>query len=157
MDLKKYLNFSIIIVSIWLLDQGTKWFVLNYMEPYKKVVKITSFLNLIHIRNPGLTFGLLADKDDMIQLFLIVFTVIAIVLIICFYFTSKSSAFKMWGCALLIGGAVGNLTDRLLYRNVVDFIDFHLERYHWPAFNIADSSISIGICLILWYFFKEKR
>jgi signal peptidase II len=149
--------FIVIIASVWLLDQITKWLVIEYLEPYQKVIKITPFLNLVPVRNTGVAFGLFAGKGKETQIFLMVFTLIAIVILLYFYFNPNRSGLKTWACGLVIGGAFGNLINRLLYKNVVDFIDCHLGKYHWPVFNIADSAISVGMLLLLWYFYKEKR
>ncbi len=154
---KKYLQLIFISGSVWLLDQLTKWLVINYLERYQRIIKITPFLNLLPVRNTGVAFGLLANKSDEIQVFFIVFALIAIVTVLYFYLTPKSSNLKTWGCGLVIGGAFGNLIDRLLYKNVVDFIDCHLGNYHWPTFNVADSAISIGMFLLFWYFYREKK
>ena len=154
---KRYLQLVFISVSVWLLDQLTKWLVINYLEPYQRIIKITPFLNLIPVRNTGVAFGLFAGKADGIQVFFMIFALIAIATLLYFYFTPRFSSLKTWGCGLVIGGAFGNLIDRLRHKNVVDFIDCHLGNYHWPAFNIADSAISIGMFLLLLYFYREKR
>jgi len=152
----KYIAF-IIAGTVWCLDQITKWFVIRYLEPYKERIEIGPFLNLIHIRNTGIAFGLWAGGNSGKQIFFVIFTLIAIIAILYYLLSqTKFSFLKTWACGFIIGGALGNLTDRIIYGNVVDFIDCHLGRYHWPAFNVADSAITIGIGLLFLQIYREQ-
>ncbi|MDL1956641.1 MAG: signal peptidase II [Candidatus Desulfofervidus auxilii] len=148
--------FFIIIGATLCLDQITKWLVINNIQPYKEIIKINSFLNLVHIRNTGMAFGLFSGKGDLVQVFFIISSLIAVIALSYYHFTSKIFFLKTVACSLIIGGALGNLIDRLFYGNVIDFIDFHIGKYHWPAFNIADSVISIGVFLLFLCFYRER-
>lgn len=113
------------------------------------VLKITSFFNLVLAYNKGAAFSFLAAEGGW-QRYL--FTGISIaVSIFLVYLLRKHATQRMfcWGLALLLGGAVGNLIDRLLYGHVIDFLDFHVGTWHWPAFNVADSAICLGALLFI--------
>lgn len=147
----KYITF-VIAGLIWCLDQITKWLVIKHLEPYKERIEIGPFLNLIHIRNAGIAFGLWAGGN---KLFFITFSLIAVIAILYYlYRKSRLSPLKIWMCGLITGGALGNLTDRIIYGNVVDFIDCHLGRYHWPAFNVADSAVTVGMILLFFQIYQ---
>jgi signal peptidase II len=153
---KKWL-FFITVVTIWLLDQATKLLVNKYIPPYTKTIKITPFLNLVHIRNTGIAFGLWAGGNGGKQIFFIVFSLVAIVFIFYYFWRTLPSFLNNLACGLVLGGALGNLTDRLLYGNVIDFIDCHWRHYHWPAFNVADSAVTIGMFLLALKILKEQN
>lgn len=112
---------------------------------------VDNFFQLTHIRNPGVAFGLFADSgSDMKILFFIAFSGIAIVaILIFFYHTGDEKKMLQTGLILLFSGAIGNLIDRILYQEVIDFLDFYYKNYHWPAFNVADSCITVGVSMIL--------
>ncbi|HSC77458.1 MAG TPA: signal peptidase II, partial [Candidatus Acidoferrales bacterium] len=112
---------------------------------------LPGFFNFTHLQNRGAAFGLFADSDSsLVQTFLIAFSVAALLLVLFLLWRGVSSAWSGWGLGLILGGALGNLIDRLRAGSVVDFLDFHLGRYHWPAFNLADSAVVIGaIALII--------
>ncbi|MCD6319265.1 MAG: signal peptidase II, partial [Candidatus Desulfofervidaceae bacterium] len=142
----------------WCLDQITKWIVIRHLEPYKEKIKIGPLLNIIHIRNSGIAFGLWAGGNSGKQIFFIIFTLVAIMAILYYlYRETRLTLPKTWGCGLIIGGALGNLADRIIYGNVIDFIDCHLGGYHWPAFNIADSAVTIGTILLFFQIYQERR
>jgi len=140
-----------------LLDQATKLLVNKYIPPYAKVIKIMPFLNLVHIRNTGIVFGLWAGGNGGKPIFLIVFSLVVIVVILYYFWRTPPSFLRNLACGLVLGGALGNLTDRLLYGNVIDFIDCHWRHYHWPAFNVADSAVTIGMFLLALKILKEQK
>jgi signal peptidase II len=113
---------------------------------------IPGFLNLVHARNRGVAFSIFADSDSpWLRGALIVFALAAVALFAWFLSTGRAATGAMrWGFALVLAGAAGNLIDRVLYGFVLDFVDVYAGQWHWPAFNVADSAITIGAAMILW-------
>ena len=143
--------FAVIAGLVVVLDQLTKWLVLAKMPLYQSIPVIPGFFNLTHIRNPGGAFGFMAAGSQGVRnlLFLGV-AVLAMGLIVYFYrSTPRTYPYLAAALAGIFGGAVGNLIDRLRFGEVVDFLDFYLGIYHWPAFNVADSAISVGITVFV--------
>lgn len=119
-------------------------------------IEITPFFNLVMVWNKGVSFGLFNDESTYGPILLTLITSI-IVAIVALMFLRASSKIQVLSFALIIGGGLGNIVDRLRFQAVIDFLDFHIFGYHWPAFNLADSSIVIGIfCLILHLLFFDK-
>lgn len=142
------------------LDQLVKVLVTHRLGLFEVVVVIPGLFNLTYIRNPGAAFGLLGELGPNAAL--LIFggaTALAVVALGYLYFsTSAELAWTRWGIALVLGGALGNLIDRIRLREVIDFIDLHWGSYHWPAFNVADSAITIGVVLIvLDTLFRRRR
>ena len=127
-----------------LLDRATQP---GYLRPI-----IPGFLNLVHARNRGVAFSILADSDSLwLRAALILFSLAAIAIFAWLLATGRAgSGATRWGFALVLAGAAGNLIDRILYGFVLDFLDFYLRDWHWPAFNVADSAITIGVALIVF-------
>lgn len=143
---------------IWiLLDQITKLWVLARLE-VGAVVEISSYFNLVHVLNPGAAFSFLANQEGWQRHFLSGIAVIASIIIVLMMKTARGRPFSMWSLACILGGALGNLIDRLMHGAVIDFLDFYWNTYHWPAFNLADVAISIGaIGLIIDELFFNKK
>lgn len=143
--------FVMIAGLVVVLDQITKWLVLAKMPLYHSVVVIPGFFNLTHIRNPGGAFGFMATgSQDIRNLLFVGVAVIAMGLIGYFYRTTpKTYPYLASALAMIFGGAVGNLVDRLRFGEVVDFLDFYVATNHWPAFNVADSAITVGITIFV--------
>ncbi|MBM3375606.1 MAG: lipoprotein signal peptidase [Betaproteobacteria bacterium] len=133
---------------VLLADQATKWLVLQTM-PLGEVIPITGFFNLVHVRNPGAAFSFLADAGGW-QRWLFAFFAIGVsaVLIVMIRKAPDQRLFCL-AAALIIGGAIGNLIDRLVFGEVIDFLDFFWNQWHWPAFNLADSAITIGAVVMI--------
>ena len=142
----------IVAAAVVGLDQALKLFVSSRLHLFEFIVIVPGLFNLTYIRNPGAAFGLLGNIDPTVAF--AVFggaTVVAVVALAYLYFaTSPRMACTRWGIALVLGGAVGNLIDRLRFREVIDFIDIYSGSYHWPSFNLADSAITIGVVFILF-------
>ena len=139
-------------------DQITKALVLAHMPLYQSIAVIPGFFNLTHIHNPGGAFGFLAGQSAEIRkvIFLVVST-LAICLVLWFYEkTPPSHPLLATAFALIFGGAVGNMIDRIRMGKVVDFLDVYIGTLHWPAFNIADSAIFIGICIFVVHLLFKK-
>lgn len=144
---KKYLLFFSLIPLI--VDIITKNIIKSTMDLYSSVPVIDGFFNIVYVLNPGAAFSFLHDMNDSYrQIFFVTVTIIA-VFILFYIFAVEKSKLSITGFALIIGGAVGNLIDRIYIGKVVDFLDFYYSTYHFPAFNVADSCITVGVSLII--------
>jgi signal peptidase II len=140
-----------VMLLVLLLDLWSKRWVLEFAgSPHPQhLYEVASFFNIVLVWNPGVSFGLFPANSAATSLFLIGLTgLLSVALLVWFLFTTN--ALTSLALALIIGGAVGNIIDRLEFGAVVDFLDFHFRGYHWPAFNLADSSIFLGVVLLLF-------
>ncbi|MGQ9688652.1 MAG: signal peptidase II [Desulfobaccales bacterium] len=148
-----------ILVGGVLLDQITKLLVVRSLPVGGEVPVIRGFFSLVHIYNRGAAFGLFANLSlEFAWLFFIITT--ALVLAVVAYLLWRlpdHQTLGITGYSLIFTGAVGNLIDRLRLGEVIDFFDFHIGRFHWPAFNVADSLICIGAGFLLWFIFQEEK
>jgi signal peptidase II len=143
--------FALIAGLVLGLDQITKQAVLATLALYDVIVVIPGFFNLTHIRNPGGAFGFMAAGGQGLRSLLFVgAAVVAMGVIVYFYRnTPRTHPYLASALAMIFGGAVGNLIDRLRFGEVIDFLDLYLGSYHWPAFNVADSAITIGMTIFI--------
>jgi signal peptidase II len=143
--------FIITALVVVIIDQLSKIAAACSIGYYESIPIIDGFLNLVHVRNRGMAFGLMNRPDAQLSFyFLVSATVIAIILLILWFNSLKGkSRGLIFGLSLILGGAIGNLIDRLRLKEVVDFIDFFIGKYHWPAFNLADSAITVGVFWIV--------
>lgn len=132
-------------VIIILLDQLTKRIFVEMVIAHGQPIEITPFFNLVLVWNRGVSFGMLAGHDAWLALVLFTCAMTCFLLIWCWRTREKWVNIAL---GLAIGGAIGNLIDRFRHGAVADFLDFHLYEMHWPAFNVADSAIVIGVCII---------
>lgn len=149
---------SILLVIIVLLDQASKFIVDRTMPLNHSIPVIENLFNLTYIRNTGAAFGILAGSDAPFRLpFLIVFSLLAIGFIVMMLRRlQEKEKVLIIAFTFILGGAIGNLIDRILYGEVIDFLDFYWSRYHWPAFNLADSFISVGVMTTFYRLIKAK-
>ncbi len=137
-----------IATAILILDQLSKWIILSTLEPYS-AVKVTGFFNLVLVYNKGAAFGFLADSNFDVNLFFLLANVLILAILIYVLWALRpgrnQSASAIW---IIAGGALGNLFDRIVHGHVIDFLDFHYAGWHYSAFNVADSAITIGAILI---------
>ncbi len=137
-----------------LLDQLSKWLVMRVIPEHRPVTVIAGLFDLVNIRNRGAAFGFLNRSDIEWQFWLFLCaTAVAVWAIIALTRSAQEEPCLFVGLGLVMGGALGNLVDRVRFRAVVDFLDFYWGDWHWPAFNIADSAICVGAalaCLTLW-------
>jgi signal peptidase II len=148
-------GFGLALVTV-AADQASKgWALETWFDP-PRVLEITAFLNLVAVWNSGVSFGFLAGYSDTMPLILSVFAV-AVAIGMSVWLLRTSVMLVAAGLGLVIGGAVGNVIDRLRFGAVVDFIDFHVAGFHWPAFNIADSAITVGVVLLLLDSFTRRE
>ena len=158
-DLKLFLvNFSVVFL-IFLIDRISKFYIIKLATLEKNFeVYVTSYLNLYLVWNKGIAFGLLSFDSSFIYnivSFIILLIIIALILMI----VKELYIFKKNCLLIILGGAIGNLFDRIYYTAVPDFIDFHIGNIHWFIFNIADIFISIGVVCLIYaeIFFKDKK
>lgn len=140
-----------VAVSVVIVDQLTKLWVMATFALHEQLSVIPGFFNLVHVTNTGAAFGFLAgDKTLLRQVFFVTVAIAALIVIVFAYnHLKKQSGIFIYALGLIAGGALGNLIDRLRFGYVVDFLDFYLGTYHWPAFNAADSAITVGVGLFL--------
>ena len=132
-------------------DQLSKWLVVTNFRLYESLPLIPGFFDLTFVTNTGAAFGLLAGEQNIgRQIFFVSMTITALVVLV-FAFRQYRYTGKLYVLAigLVGGGALGNLVDRFRFGHVIDFLDFHVNGHHWPAFNVADSAISVGVALFL--------
>ncbi len=143
---------------ILLFDQGTKLLVDHTIPLHHSVSVIDGLVDLTHVRNTGAAFGLLAGHRRALGSYiLIVFSLIAIVFVIhLLRRLSDADTGLILSLTFILAGALGNLVDRLFYGEVIDFLDVYWNGYHWPAFNVADSFITVGAVLCLWFLMRTK-
>jgi signal peptidase II len=147
--LRKY--FFIIAVTVLLLDRLAKWAIASNIALHDSVVVIPGFLRLTHVQNTGAAFGLFAESSAQWKVgALVSFSILALVVVSALLWkNSHSLSTTTIGLSLILGGAMGNLWDRMVSGHVVDFLDFYVGSYHWPAFNVADSAIVVGAILLV--------
>ncbi len=149
----KWLGLSAVVIA---LDLFTKHLVLGAFA-FGEHLPVTSFFDLVRYHNEGAAFSFLAAAGGWQRFFFSAIALIASAFIL--YLLRKHPAQKLFcfGLALVLGGALGNLYDRITLGYVVDFLFFHYQGYYWPAFNVADSAISCGVVLLLWDSFKKPQ
>ena len=155
-NFKKIIFNFIIILVIFLIDRISKTYILRLFETGNtNDIYITEYLNLYLIWNKGMAFGLFSFNDGLI--YNLISLIIASIIILIIIMVIKSYGFKKYSLILILGGALGNFFDRIYYAAVPDFIDFHINSFHWFIFNVADIFITLGvICLIYAEIFFNK-
>ena len=156
-ELKKFFLSFIILSIVFLIDRVTKLYILKLAEMENSVdIYLTSYLNLFLIWNKGIAFGLLSMNASMI--YNIITLIISLIIVVIFFIMWKNDNIQRYFLALVSGGALGNLYDRIVYTAVPDFIDLHFQGFHWFVFNVADIFITVGVfCLILVEFFYNNK
>ena len=154
---KNFLINLILVLSIFLFDRFSKLYVIYLDKKYfTSEIFSSKFLNINLIWNEGIAFGLLSLKEE--SFYDILTLIIALVIFIIFFMLRSSEGFKRYSLLMILGGALGNIYDRIFYKAVPDFIDFHVGNFHWFIFNIADIFITIGVVLmILIELFEDKN
>jgi len=141
----------LIAFSVVLLDRATKWVVAKNISLHEGIQVIPGFFRITHVENRGAAFGLFADSPAQWKIaMLVLFSIVALVVVSTLLWRNSHSLTTTGiGLALILGGALGNLWDRLLNGRVVDFLLFYIGSYQWPAFNVADSAIVAGAGLLV--------
>jgi signal peptidase II len=154
----KYRKLLWISLSVVVLDQITKAVVLSTMRLYESIPVIPGLFNLTHIHNPGGAFGFMARQSETVRTLLFVVAALAALVLIFFFYRRVPASHPLLasGLALVFGGAIGNLIDRIRFGSVVDFLDFYLGEMHWPAFNVADSAVTVGMLIFVYHILLNK-
>ncbi len=144
--LAAWLSLAALIVVV---DQLTKLAVTRSLT-YGQSIAVTPFFDLVLVFNPGAAFSFLSDASGWQRWFFVVLALAISVWLIMLLRRHAAEKLLPFALALILGGAIGNVIDRVLFGAVIDFLYFHLGKYYWPAFNVADSAISMGVVLMLW-------
>ncbi len=146
--LKDKKTYTLSIVFLLFIDQITKLYFIDFINPINGVYEVNPILNFVHVWNRGVSFGMFSNFVYSNLLFLSLSMLITLA-IIFLLFKEDTSLYSV-SYSLIISGAIGNMLDRARYGGVFDFIDFHILGYHWPAFNMADSFIFVGAFIFLY-------
>ncbi len=145
---KNFIINIIIVTSIFFLDRISKIYVISQFEKnFSPELFASKYLNITLIWNEGIAFGLLSFDKSYFYNFLTM--IIMIIIILIFFMILKSSGFKKYSLLIILGGALGNIYDRIFFKAVPDFIDFHVEEFHWFIFNVSDIFITIGVIFVI--------
>ena len=131
------------------LDQGTKWLIVETVMQPPRIIPVTDFFNFVLGLNRGVSFGMLNMQSPMGR-WILAGLALAITLALLVWMWRANKTLVVVGLGLIVGGAIGNVVDRVLVGAVVDFLDFHWAGYHWPAFNVADIAITSGAAALIW-------
>jgi len=138
----------VLAVLIIVLDQLVKWWILGSVMAPPRIIPLTSFFNLVLVHNRGVSFGMFDTAPHWLPWALALFAVLIAVALLIWMWRSTDRLLAA-ALGLVVGGALGNVIDRIRFGAVVDFLDFHVAGYHWPAFNVADSAITVGVALLV--------
>jgi len=146
----KRIHYLAVTAAVILLDLWTKWLIVKRLDLHQAIPIIPNFFQLVHVRNTGAAFGIGANADSRIIPLLLNGGAIAVFCVVVVYALRSAVTDRLLqtGLHLILGGAIGNLLDRFRFGYVVDFLDVYVRNHHWPAFNVADSAICIGIGLL---------
>lgn len=153
--MRTYARWWLIAILVVALDQVSKWWV-NHHLLAGQVVMVASWFDWVLAHNPGAAFSILAEGQDWQKGVLGAISITAIGFIAYLITRPTQSSLSRLGLSLIMGGAMGNLWDRLRVGEVTDFVQWHLGTHYWPAFNLADSAITLGVVLLLWEQFKRR-
>lgn len=152
---KLLIAMSLLIVAV---DQWSKYYIKTHFMLHESKPIIHGFFDIVYVLNPGAAFGFMAKLDEAYRRgFFVVVTVIAIAAVVYLLIKEQDMKLRLFSYTLVLAGAVGNFIDRIYMGKVVDFLLVYYKTYQWPAFNIADSAISIGICLLVYDYLFIKR
>ncbi len=151
------LRWLLLSAIVLILDQLSKTGIVNSMDLHESIPLIPGF-QLTYVRNPGAAFSFLSNAGGWQRwVFISLASAVSIVLCVWLIRLPKNALWPAAGLSLVLGGALGNLVDRVIHGSVIDFLDVYYKTWHWPAFNIADSAITIGICILLLDSFRSPR
>ncbi|GAB4301072.1 MAG: signal peptidase II [Desulfuromonadia bacterium] len=153
---KRTLILSIVVVGI-ILDQGTKLLVHRTIPLYQSIPVIDGFFSLTHVRNRGAAFSILSQTPWRLPFFLAVTLVAMVTVGVMLRRVDSTRTLEITGLSLILSGALGNLIDRLRLGEVIDFLDIFWRGHHWPAFNVADSAICIGVGILIYDTLRRER
>ena len=150
----------VIAALIVVLDRMTKLWIVSHIRTGSAIVVIPRYFRLTHVLNTGAAFSMFESSPSplLVRNLLIAFSIAAVVVVVVLIWKmGRHVSLTSVALALILGGAVGNLYDRIRYRHVVDFLEVHIVHYHWPDFNVADSAIVVGACLLLLGMLRPQR
>ena len=153
----KYLVLLALTPLILVIDQLTKLYIDRTMKLYQSIPVIDGLFSLTYLRNRGAAFSFLSDASWRLPFFLIATVIAVIAILVAFKKLRDDQRFAAVSLTLILAGAVGNLIDRVRLGEVIDFLDVYWRSHHWPAFNVADSAICVGVALLAFDMFKEER
>ncbi|HXV20466.1 MAG TPA: signal peptidase II [Desulfuromonadales bacterium] len=153
----RYRLLLIVSAVILVLDQATKLYIDHRFTLYESVTVIQNFFHITYVRNKGAAFGILSDSAIRVPFFITVATLAALGILWYLRQLREDQRLLHFALSLVFAGAVGNLIDRIRLGEVIDFLDVHWYQYHWPAFNVADSAITVGVGLLLLDLWREER
>lgn len=154
--MKNFLLGILIAVVTALLDQYSKYYIFDLLNSIEsRAIVVTPFFNLVMVKNFGVSFGMFNNLAYGYLILSGIALFITIVLLIWMW--KERKLYPSIALGLIIGGAIGNIIDRVLFGSVADFLDFHWQGYHWPAFNLADSTVFIGVAMIIMENFVTKN
>lgn len=158
MGKKEIIRLILVSGTVVLADQVSKQIIMASLALHEYIVVIDHFFNITHVLNPGGAFGFFATQSDVVRklVFLVISSVVALFVLWFYSRVARTHVFLSWGLALIFSGAIGNLIDRFRFGHVVDFLDFYIGTAHWPAFNVADSAISIGMAILIYHVVFKK-
>ena len=153
---KKFLINSFLVLLIFLIDRFSKIYVIYLDKKYiGSEIFSSKFLNISLIWNEGIAFGLFSFNDKIFYNILTI--IILIIILIIFFMTTKSNGFKKYSLLMILGGALGNVFDRLHYKAVPDFLDLHVGNFHWFIFNVSDIFITLGVLILIYLEIIDKK
>lgn len=148
--LRKFARPGLAALALTVADQATKAWIVSEFGLYEAKAVFPRFFHIVHVRNTGVAFGLLSNLDPRwVNPLLVLATLLAVAALLAYVYVLPERGPAPFGLGLILGGAVGNLIDRARLGYVVDFLDVHWYHHHWPAFNVADIGITVGIGLLL--------
>jgi len=158
MAIAKVVKLLMVSGSLIVLDQISKMVILRSMPLYETIPVIPGFFSITHIHNPGGAFGFMASQGPEVRslLFLAMSSLAAVAIVFFYLRTPAPYSWLSTALLLIFGGAIGNMIDRVRFGEVVDFLDFYAGSYHWPAFNVADSGITVGMAILVYHLLFDK-
>ncbi len=156
--MSRYRILALISAVVIVADQATKIYIDSRFALYESVTVVENFFNITHVRNPGAAFGFLSDHALRLPFFIAVAALASIGIVWYMSRLREDQRLMHVSLSLVLAGAVGNLIDRIRLGEVIDFLDVHwYNLYHWPAFNVADAAITVGVALLLIATWREER
>jgi len=153
----RYTMFAILTVVGLLLDQASKLFIDRSMQLFETIPLVPNFFNITYLRNRGAAFSFLSEASWRLPFFIGITLVAALAILVAFHKLRNDQRLAQVSLAMIFSGAIGNLIDRVRLGEVIDFLDAHWYRHHWPAFNVADSLICVGVFLLAMDMLLEEK
>jgi len=153
----RYTLFMLLTVAGLLFDQATKLFIDRSLQLFDSIPVVTNFFNITYVRNRGAAFSFLSEASWRLPFFICITLVAVIAILVAFHKLRDDQKLAQVSLAMIFSGAIGNLIDRVRLGEVIDFLDVHWYRHHWPAFNVADSLICVGVFLLAADMLLEEK